>query len=84
MTAYLYLHQSLVMNILFPFSFSYSKGESWQNVFPTCTTFNEIALVDGLVQYNPRKRLTAAEVHILYTHTQRAKKKISTKIQQTL
>lgn len=43
-------------------SFSHSKGESWQNVFPTCTTANEIALVDGLVQYNPKKRLTAAEV----------------------
>lgn len=64
------------MNALFPFSFSYSKGESWQNVFPTCTTFDEIALVDGLVQYNPRKRLTAAEVHIFFTHKQRAKKKI--------
>lgn len=77
MTAYLYLHQSLVMNIFYPFSFSYSKGESWQNVFPTCTTFDEIALVDGLVQYNPRKRLTAAEVRYIFcirTHRERKKR----------
>lgn len=44
------------------YSFSHSKGECWQNVFPTCTTSTEIALVDGLVKYNPRKRLSATEV----------------------
>ncbi|XP_055315627.1 cyclin-dependent kinase 20-like [Sitodiplosis mosellana] len=50
--------------------FSHSKGESWQNVFPTCTTANEIALVDGLIQYNPKKRLTAAETLNLDYFTQ--------------
>lgn len=43
-------------------SFSHSNGSTWENIFPTCTAAEEIALVDGLVKHNPKKRLTAAEV----------------------
>lgn len=67
---YYYLYHINFMRIhahscAFIYSFPYSKGESWQNIFPACTTTHEIALVDGLVRYNPKKRLTAAEVHRL-------------------
>lgn len=43
-------------------SFPSTKGGKWENIFPTCTTKNEIGLVDGLVKYNPEKRYKAAEV----------------------
>ncbi|XP_055677209.1 cyclin-dependent kinase 20 [Lutzomyia longipalpis] len=39
-------------------SFPHSKGEKWESIFPSCTTPQEISLVDNLVTYNPRKRLT--------------------------
>ncbi|XP_063707441.1 cyclin-dependent kinase 20 [Culicoides brevitarsis] len=42
-------------------SFPYSKGEPWENMFPTPTMREEIELVDALIQYNPKKRLTANE-----------------------
>lgn len=47
----------------FDHSFSHSDGDQWENIFPSFTTYNELALVDGLIRYNPKKRLTAKEVH---------------------
>ena len=41
--------------------FPISRGELWENIFPSCTTKEEIGLVDALVTYNPRRRLTASE-----------------------
>ncbi|XP_058121488.1 cyclin-dependent kinase 20 [Anopheles ziemanni] len=41
--------------------FPNSRGERWEDIFPSCTTRDEIGLVDGLVRYNPAKRLTAEE-----------------------
>lgn len=52
----------LWLRFLIGFSFTRSAGDKWENIFPSCTTFDELALVDGLVRYNPRKRLTPAEV----------------------
>lgn len=42
--------------------FPNSKREEWEKIFPSFTTKDEIGLVDGLVKYNPRQRLSAAEV----------------------
>ena len=42
--------------------FPSSKREEWENIFPSFTTRSEIGLVDGLVKYNPKQRLSAAEV----------------------
>lgn len=42
--------------------FPNSKREEWENIFPSFTTKEEIGLVDGLVKYNPKQRLSAAEV----------------------
>jgi hypothetical protein len=42
--------------------FPNSKREEWEKIFPSFTTREEIGLVDGLVKYNPKQRLTAAEV----------------------
>jgi hypothetical protein len=44
--------------------FPNSKREEWEKIFPSFTTKEEIGLVDGLVKYNPRQRLTAAEVSV--------------------
>lgn len=44
--------------------FPNSRGERWEDIFPSCTTRDEIGLVDGLVRYNPAKRLTAEEVRV--------------------
>lgn len=43
-----------------------SKREEWEKIFPSFTTREEIGLVDGLVKYNPKQRLTAAEVSATY------------------
>lgn len=59
--------QSLIRNSIYRkifYSFSHSNGDKWENIFPTCTTYSELALVDGLVKYNPKKRLTASEVQL--------------------
>jgi cell cycle related kinase len=42
--------------------FPNSKREEWENIFPSFTTREEIGLVDSLVKYNPKQRLTAKEV----------------------
>lgn len=47
--------------------FPNSKREEWEKIFPSFTTKEEIGLVDGLVKYNPKQRLTAAEVSALET-----------------
>uniref|UniRef100_A0A336MKW1 Cyclin-dependent kinase 20 n=1 Tax=Culicoides sonorensis TaxID=179676 RepID=A0A336MKW1_CULSO len=39
--------------------FPYSKGDVWENLFPSPTIREEIKLVDALIKYNPKKRLTA-------------------------
>lgn len=44
--------------------FPNAKGERWEDIFPSCTTKCEIGLVDGLVRYNPSRRLTAEEVSL--------------------
>lgn len=55
----------LLIYFVFFFSFPHSKGQNWENIFPTCTTTDEISLVDGLVKYNPKKRLSAIQVRLL-------------------
>ncbi|CAO1427425.1 unnamed protein product [Diamesa serratosioi] len=49
--------------------FPNTRREEWINIFPSFTTKDELRLVDGLVVYNPYKRLTAAEVciHLIST-----------------
>lgn len=42
--------------------FPNSRREEWEKIFPSFTTKEEIGLVDGLVKYNPKQRLSAAEV----------------------
>ncbi|CRL05800.1 CLUMA_CG018828, isoform A [Clunio marinus] len=42
-------------------SFPNSKREEWVKIFPSFTTKEEIRLVDDLVKYNPKHRLTASE-----------------------
>lgn len=42
--------------------FPNSKQEEWEKIFPSFTTKEEIGLVDGLVKYNPKQRLSATEV----------------------
>lgn len=42
--------------------FPETKREKWENIFPTCTSREEIDLVDQLVVYNPSMRLTANQV----------------------
>lgn len=61
--------EELLMEIIFSSTinnnrFPNSKREEWVNIFPSFTTREEIGLVDGLVKYNPKKRLTAAEVSL--------------------
>lgn len=46
--------------------FPNSKREEWEKIFPSFTTKEEISLVDGLVKYNPKQRLTASEVSAIY------------------
>lgn len=46
--------------------FPNSKKEEWEKIFPSFTTKGEIGLVDSLVKYNPKQRLTAAEVSVLH------------------
>lgn len=41
--------------------FPESKGQRWEDLFPTLTSIDEISLVNELVVYNPIKRLTASE-----------------------
>ncbi|XP_055384946.1 cyclin-dependent kinase 20 isoform X2 [Condylostylus longicornis] len=41
--------------------FPYSKGENWENLFPSCTGANEIDLVTKLIRYNPKYRLTGEQ-----------------------
>ncbi|ETN66332.1 cell division protein kinase 7, partial [Anopheles darlingi] len=41
--------------------FPNARGERWEDIFPSCTTRDELGLVDALVRYNPAKRLTAEE-----------------------
>lgn len=42
--------------------FPETKREKWENIFPICTSREEIDLVDKLVVYNPSMRLTANQV----------------------
>uniref|UniRef100_A0A182FAK0 Cyclin-dependent kinase 20 n=1 Tax=Anopheles albimanus TaxID=7167 RepID=A0A182FAK0_ANOAL len=42
--------------------FPSARGERWEDIFPSCTTRDELGLVDALVRYNPAKRHTAEEV----------------------
>lgn len=56
---------SLYTNIQF-YRFPYSKGDVWENLFPSPTMREEIKLVDALIKYNPKKRLTANKVGISY------------------
>lgn len=44
------------------YRFPYSKGDVWENLFPSPTMREEIKLVDALIKYNPKKRLTANKV----------------------
>lgn len=43
-------------------SFPQTEQEKWENVFPTCTSLEEIDLVDKLIIYNPSNRLSANQV----------------------
>lgn len=43
--------------------FPESRGSRWERLFPSNTTRNEISLVDSLVKYNPKARLTASEAY---------------------
>lgn len=52
----------ILFNYFFLKRFPDSKGERWENLFPTVTSVDEISLVNELVVYNPIKRLTASEV----------------------
>ncbi|KAH8294198.1 hypothetical protein KR054_009339 [Drosophila jambulina] len=46
--------------------FPNSVGIHWDNLFPSCTHAVEINLVSNLVVYNPKNRLKASEVGLLY------------------
>lgn len=48
--------------------FPNSKREEWIDIFPSFTTKEEIGLVDALVKYNPKQRLTAAQVSMNQMH----------------
>ncbi|XP_037029321.1 cyclin-dependent kinase 20-like [Bradysia coprophila] len=49
-------------------SFPPTKRKKWESLFPTCTKKDEIGLVDSLIRYDPKKRLSAKEAlsHIYF------------------
>lgn len=44
------------------YSFPPTKRKKWESIFPSCTKKDEINLVDSLIRYDPKKRLSAQEV----------------------
>lgn len=62
MTEKLLMEKFIIFSNINNNRFPNSKREEWVNIFPSFTTREEIGLVDGLVKYNPKKRMTASEV----------------------